>query len=151
MGYVRVPRLYNLVFEEYHGLSVRARSVSTDTFLELLSLAGAKEDAEDAEAAKQIAIKMIDIFVVALHDWNLEECCQEAPDCDCRARGVVRAVPATEAGVRSQDIDFTLELITEWMTAIAGVSPPLAGTSSSGETSLEGSLPMEILSSSRAS
>lgn len=76
-------------------------------------------------------------FSSRLVSWTLE---------DEDAEGVRRPVPATYDGLKSQDMDFGMELLMAWMNTVAGVSAPLDRSSSAGPPSLEASLPMVALS-----
>lgn len=152
MGYVRQAKVYKLVFDDpdMNGLVVRARSVPMNVFL---SIAQAAEgvDITDPEAVKELATPenmgmvgtLFEAFAHALVEWNLQE--QVEDD------GPVVDVPPTLEGIYSQDMDFILKVIEAWMTAIAGVSNPLAGSSPGGKQSLEASIPMETSSPSLAS
>lgn len=148
-GFVRVPKLYKLVFEDYDGLQVRAKSVPIERFLSLLDLAEMKEN-PDAATAKKAINQLLEGFASALHDWNLQECpLGECPGPGCGYHH--KDVPADFEGVKTQDTDFMLEVIDAWMTAIAGTPAPLSNSSSGTPPSGVASLPMEMLSASQAS
>ncbi len=141
---MRVPKLYKLVFVDHDGLEVRARAVPIGKFLALMDLAELKEDA-DPGTAKKAVTGLLDDFSEALVSWNLEEC----PDGECTGPECPyehRKVPADDGGVKAQDVDFMMEIIDAWMTAIAGTPPPLPQRSTSGGPFLEVSIPMEPLS-----
>jgi hypothetical protein len=57
-------------------------------------------------------------------------------------------VPATTAGLRSLSVPLAVRLAGEWLSAVARVPAPLGQSSSDGEPSAEGSIPMEVLSPS---
>jgi len=145
-GYV-LSRVLKLVFddEDLRGLDVRARSLSVARMLELTRLAGEMaqldlKQLDDEQRAKLTTI--FEIFAERLVSWNVMD---EQPD------GSHVPVPATFDGLMSQDFDQVFRVIQAWQTAVAGVAAPLAQSSTGGETSVEVSLPMEILSPSRAS
>jgi hypothetical protein len=74
-------------------------------------------------------------FAKYLVEWNLEN------DDDT-------PVPATVEGLQSQDLGFVMRIVQAWLEGVQAAAPPLPQPSSSGRPSLEGSLPMEPLSSS---
>ncbi len=136
MGYVRERRNYRLVFEddEYDGLEVVARSASVAAYRRIAELASTPfSSPPSAEDLIEID-NLYQAFAAQLVSWNLEE--EDGTP-----------VPATLAGLQDQDLPFAMAIILAWMNAVAGVSPPLPDTSSSGE--MEESLPMEVLSPSR--
>ena len=130
MGYVRAPRVFKLVFTdpEFEGLEVRARSVSLDTVRRLNRLI----DQDEAAATDEV----LETFGAALVEWNLES----EPG---------KPVPATAESLGVQDQDFAMAIVAAWMNAIRGQVPaPLDQRSNGGVPSLEGSMPMEVLSAS---
>jgi hypothetical protein len=135
MGYVR-DKIYKLVFadEEFDGLEVRARGLTTAELLEMKSLEPSGDETEDAEKLQ----RQIELFAGKLVSWNLE-----TPG--------GQAVPASLDGVKSQDLEFVLQIIDAWMRAVISVPGPLGDRSNGGGTFPEASLPMEPLSASRAS
>ena len=137
MGYVH-KRTYRLRFEDdLDGLVVRMRGLSVDGLLELTELANqAGPDGKGLDMSK--VGRLFDAFADGLVEWNLEE-----------EDGT--AVPATREGVGQQEFGLVFKLVTEWMTAAAGVSAPLDTSSTSGASSVEASLPMELLSASPSS
>lgn len=138
MGYAPKRKIYNLSFEAHPGLEVKAASVSTGAFLEFAEIH------ESARGAGLSEIRgLFERFAdQALRSWNLEE-----EDAD----GERTPVPATLAGLLSQEIDFVFEIIDAWTDTIAGVDENLEAPSLDGNQSQVVSLPMEVSSPSRAS
>ena len=144
MGFKRGGTVYKLVWPEgddNHGMEARMRGLSVAELMQLgklgdLDLTGAGgQPTADAMAALD---GILELFASKLVSWNLED------DDD-------QPVPTTLEGVRAQDLDFVMEMIDAWMTAAAGVAPPLSQNSTGGETFPVESLPMEPLSGSLAS
>ena len=131
MGYAR--RVLRLVFDDpdLEGFEVRVRPLSVGQVTDLGTM---DKDLPPGQAFE----RYLPAFVAALVDWNLEE-----PD--------GTPVPATLEGLRSLDIPFATALIRAWTAGTAGLSPPLAQPSPSGQPSAEPSIPMEVLSSSPSS
>ena len=139
MGYKRPTKVLKLNFEdpEMKGLVVRVKSVKLGKLLGLVKLVSL-----DTEKLTPEDLALIDdvfqTFADSLVSWNVED------DDD-------QPVPPTLDGVYSQDLDFIMEIVAAWVDGLTGVSDPLAGRSRGGGTSQEASLPMEVLSPSRAS
>lgn len=139
MGFKREAKVYKLVWpedHENHGLEVRMRGLAVG---ELAALGGMADLGGPATAEALAALDdLLRLFASKLVGWNLDDD-QGEP------------VPATYDGVQTLDNEFVMQLVDAWMTATAGVSPPLSPSSIGGGTSLAGSIPMEPLSASRAS
>lgn len=135
MGFERPGKQFTLAFEEarYNGLVVKMGFLTTGQFLEVTGLASAVQQDDLAKQAAEVR-QLIEITASRLVSWNLEDLGQP--------------VPATVAGLMDQDFGFVMDIVTAWLSAIAGVSPPLPGSSSAGGKSPEGSIPMEPLSPS---
>lgn len=133
MGYVPKRKIYRLQFEdaEMDGLEVRMRGLSTGQYLDLVGL---KQEAEGGGEAGELFGFMAERMV----DWNVTE--EDGTP-----------VPADLEGIRAQDMAFSMAIVNAWTTAMAGVPAPLEQPSTSGESSLEASIPMEVLSSSLVS
>lgn len=129
-GYKRAGKTFVLKFddEEYAGLEVEVGSASLGTMLNLQRLS---EKLGEGGSNADIINEMMDVFAGRLLSWNLVDD-QDQP------------VPTTVEGLSTQDMPFVMALIAAWTQAIAGVSAPLAGSSPSGGTSLEASLPMDV-------
>lgn len=133
MGYKPKRKIYTLDFTgtDYEGLQVSIRGLNTGQYIDLFA---AKTEAEAGGEANDL----LEMMAHRLVSWNVED------DDD-------QPVPATYDGIKTQDLDLNLAIVNAWTTAMAGVSAPLEPSSTDGESSLEGSMPMEILSSSLAS
>jgi hypothetical protein len=135
MGFKAKKKLYRLTFADdtdMAGLQVTMTSVSMGTLLWLQEMSeNGAEVAQDAAAFR----KVVEVFVGAMLSWNLED------DDDT-------PVPVTVDGVLAQDPDFMMSIIAAWTKAISGVTDPLDARSTSGQRSLEASIPMETLSPS---
>lgn len=124
MGYVRKKKIFVLTFEDpdLEGLEVRASSTSLGALLELVSLAdigkGKKFGIEDIEKLDDL----FQLFAGCLLSWNLEEE-GGAP------------VPTTVAGLKSQELDFVLDLIMAWMDGVVSTPAPLPPRSNDGDSS----------------
>lgn len=121
---------YKLRFEEFKDddgdcLQVRVKPLTVD---ELLAI-------QDDELSTEELVKM---FATHLVWWNLQG--RDGDEC--------ADVPATEAGIRSQDALFIVQLINLWADQVVSVPDPLPKTSDDGRPSEELSLPMEPLSPS---
>jgi hypothetical protein len=141
VGFQRQGKVYRLVWPEghdNHGLEVRMRPLSIAELQQIGSMAELDLSSDAGPEAMAALDDMIGLFASKLIGWNLDDD-QGEP------------VPATFDGAKAQDTDFVLELIDAWMTAAAGVTPPLPNGSTGGGTPLAASIPMEPLSPSLAS
>lgn len=132
-GYEPKPKTYRLRFEDHEGLEVEATSLTIGEFLNVSKLA----DAVGGGGTDESVTDLLATFARHLVKWNVT------------SRG--KPVPATFDGVKTQHLDFILEIILAWMGAIASVDTPLPPQLNGGGTSLEASLPMDALSPSLAS
>lgn len=136
MGFKKQSTVFKLEFEDpaYSGLEVTAKSVPTGDFLDLMEAATRMDlTSKDFSPEDMKAVRiLIDGFSNALVSWNLED------DDD-------KPVPADTTGVRAQELDFLLPIVTAWMDAVAGVSANLGKGSNSGGTFPEGAIPMAPL------
>lgn len=135
MGYRRQPPSYKLVFDddEFDGLEVKVGSLSIGEMRDFIALMNHEDRGEVTE-------QIFDMFANCLLSWNLEDENDEP-------------VPATLAGINSQDADFVMAMISAWIDTVTGVpdETPLPGPSSDGEPFPEASIPMETLPVSLAS
>ena len=150
MGFVEKQTIYSLEFEDdFEGLVVKTTVPPMGVTLDLQNSFGALaqliEKAEDDFTADDIKLAsgevtgMVDTFLENLVSWNVE-----GPD--------GAPVPADRDGLRKVSSRLGNHVIKTWFKFITGdVSGPKDELSSSGKRSLEGSLPMEPLSPSRAS
>jgi hypothetical protein len=134
MGYTRTRRKYRLKFEdeELAGLEVVMGSLSIGEFTELTSSISGGATAETADGVTSLLEK----FAGKIASWNLED-------------DDGQPVPATFDGVKTQELDFIMAIVTAWMDAIAGVDPTSRASANGTGTFPEVSLPMEPLSASR--
>jgi hypothetical protein len=150
MGFVRQRRTYRLVWSEgeFTGLEVVASSASVAGYRQIAEWATRQYSWPPTTEDLMKLDELHEVFGEMLVSWNLErpkldEHGHEIVDAD--GSRVVEPVPPTVDGLRQQDPEFTLAVIVAWMDAVAGVPAPLGGPSSSGERSLEESLPMDVL------
>lgn len=144
MGYRKQKTILNLKFEEHPELEVRLRAFKVDELLKLTTTAQTMMGPDGKVNVSAVGTEDLELlfgkFADALLSWNLEEDVSQTEDVEDW-----QPVPTTLDGVKSQEIDFVMELIDVWMTAVAGVEAPLPEGSNSGETSRELSLPMEAV------
>lgn len=137
MGGYKRSRTVKLVWADDHelaGLEVRARRVSIEALLELSPVLEMDLGGLSAEDLRQMR-DMFCEFGRLLVSWNLVDE-YDVP------------VPCTPEEFVAQDLAFINEIITAWAEHIAGVAAPLGKRSSSGDPSLEASLPMDVSSGS---
>ena len=115
MGYRRQRKVFRLRFEDEPGLEVHVYSVPLGTITGMLDMVkdlsaeGVRRGG--AEVLAQVD-ELFGVFVGALKEWNLE--LEDGTP-----------VPATVDGLKTQDLDFCLELVLAWMEAVGDVSAPL--------------------------
>lgn len=140
MGYKAQRKSFLLDFEgveDLDGLEVRIRSTSMGSILRLAEIDNIRPSKMSTEDVKTLR-SCFEIVADCMVEWNLED------DND-------RPVPSTVDGLLAQDPQFVITIIKAWVRAMTGVAAPLVTPSQDGEQSLEASIPMEILSPSRAS
>ena len=145
MGYVWRGKTYRLVFadDEFAGLEVVAKSASLGAYLRIANLATREFHHPPSLAHLAEIDNLFAAFAKVLVSWNLED------ETVAEDGTVTRTpVPATRAGMHSQDLTLIRQIIWSWMEAVAGISAPLDQPSDGGEQSVEESLPMEVLSPS---
>ena len=127
MGFQPPQKVYKLVFEDraYEGLIVKAKSAPIGQLLSLMSLANVDLANIQPEQLQEVT-DLFDMFADKLDEWNVDY--SDGPH-----KG--EPVPANREGVRSQDGDFIVMIILEWINAIIGVSGPLPTALSNGEKS----------------
>ena len=132
MGYKRARKTYRLKFEdpELNGFEIAMGSLTIGQFMDLQAASAAAAD--DAEGVTALLEK----FTAKIISWNLED-----------DDGL--PVPATFDGVKTQDMDFIMTIISAWMDAMAGVDPTSRASANGSGTFPEVSLPMEPVSASR--
>ncbi|MFD5564531.1 hypothetical protein [Kitasatospora griseola] len=135
MGYKPKKKGYRLRFEDpdMDGLVVDVRGLKTGPYLEFQAARATRE--AGGTAAQGATELMLQMFADAIIEWNLDG------DDD-------QPLPPTMDGLKTLDLDFTMDIINAWMDAINGVSAPLPQTSTDGSTSVEASIPMDVPSAS---
>lgn len=136
VGFKPKRKVYKLVFADpdMEGLIVRARSTSTEKFLDIQEMADSITETSATSALRTLFETFADVLV----EWNLE-----ADDSD--------EILALEAkSLMIQEFQFSMALVMAWISAVAGVPDAVGKASTSGATSLEESLQMETLSPSLA-
>lgn len=121
MGYKSKAKRITLDFDgdkEFEGLEVTTKGLSIGDYLDVAALTN--------EASTDVT-PLLAAFASSLISWNLED------EDD-------QPVPATLEGVKSQDIEFIMTIVSAWMKAAAGVKDSVGKDSPSGETSLEASM-----------
>lgn len=138
-GYRHVSKTYKLTFEDYPGLVIETKSISTGQMTALMAMAAQLSDKNVSDRSKltEKDVEAVDAlfsgFAQALKSWNLED--EDG-----------NPVPATEEGVNSTDFEFIFSLIDTWIEAVVGTPGDLGKGSNSGPQFPEGSLPMAPLS-----
>lgn len=133
-GYKAKKQKYKLVFadEDMDGLEVVVTKLPLGMVLHARELAAQGPEASGSPQALRDFIEGV-VESKAMISWNLEDE-DGAP------------VPLTVAGILAQDEGFFLKIISSWTLALGGVSAPLDDGSTSGDSALEASIPMETLS-----
>ncbi len=125
MAYKRERRVYVMTFDdpEYEGLEIRVRSIPIREFHSLLAL---DPESKDSAVRAESINKMLFAFAEALVSWNMTD-----------ENG--SPLPTTLEYVESEDVDFIMMCITEWMQAISKVNDasPLDENSELGQTTPE--------------
>lgn len=137
MGYRRKRTTYELTFEEYDGLEVVCRALSTR---ELMGITHASDEVArlgpmaraEGEEGRTAVEELFDLFVPALVSWNYED--EDG-----------NPVPKTTEALLDEELPFVLSVIEAFTQAVAGVEPDLGKDSPSGETFPEVSIPMAPL------
>lgn len=109
MGFTAPRRTMRLMFTDpsYAGLEVTTAVAVLGTLDEAAGLAHIDPQAVSSEDMARVD-RLITAFAAALKSWNLED--------DTGA-----PIPATEAGVRSLDLPFAMQLIGAWLEAAGEV------------------------------
>ncbi len=131
-GFRRKIRTLPLRFEdsELEGLTIEVKSLDTGEFLSLAALV--EMDFETLGPEEVAAVeKMFTLFSSKMVEWNMTDE-DDTP------------LPPTKESLYSLELFDVIEMITGYMNAVAGVSGPLERPSTSGEQSLEESIPMDV-------
>jgi hypothetical protein len=140
VGFQR-KRTYLITWDEGElaGFEMRVKSMSLDDVITLTASASSITPESAAAGANSVIEGLLEQFAAFLVSWNLEDEDNQP-------------VPATLAGLRSQDVPFLLQIIKRGLSAITDVDIPLPGGSNSGETSAEAPPPeLGLASLSQAS
>lgn len=142
----RPGRTYRLVWPEDHefmaGVVIKLKGLSIRQLLSAQRLASvvanAREQGDKSGVSEETLTELFELLSQNITEWNIDEE-DGAP------------VPTDLDGVMSLELDPVVEILTEWLEAVAGVSPPLSETSPAGAPLEELSLTMEPLSESQTS
>jgi len=146
VGVKRPGKVYRLVWPDddplMAGVEVRMKGLSIRRLLEAQALvrSGVLRKDDDGGADEAAVKAVFELVADNLASWNLEE--DDAKD---ESGNVVPGgpVPTTLDGVLSLELDPVVDILTQWLEAIADVAPPLSRNSSGGEPSEEQWGPME--------
>lgn len=139
MGFTPPTSLFVLDFpegDELHGLTVKARSVSVGTFLELARLQDSAS--EGGQESLDAVNRLFDAFGGALRSWDLQD--DDGQD-----------VPADADGLRTLELRHAMSVISAWMGGMSQAPAPLAESSPAGAPSAVPLPPMELASTAQAS
>ncbi len=128
-GFEAPIHVFQLEFDHYDGLEVKARGVQFGKLLELTD----QLDALKGELENFAPVKgLVDTFTASLKSWNITS--EGEP------------VPCNRAGFDSLDFTFALEIVSAWAEAISGkASDSTVGKSNGGSQSEEPPILMETL------
>lgn len=119
MGYKPVPRVYDIEFDKYPGLRLRARATTMGSILDI------PLDLTQLEVSAQYQRSQFAEFAACLVEWNVEH--PDTPNGEiCEACGYAPSAPIPETlkAMRCLDAVFVLDLFTGWQQAITQVSAP---------------------------
>lgn len=144
MGKRIARKTYKLAFQPdtpLDGLTVVVRGVTLGRALELQR--EAVERAKGGAEGEQAVERLVKILAEHLVEWDAEN-----------EDGV--PIPPTLDGLLSQDADFAMTIVDAWQSAVSASTSvpdadPLPGNSTDGLSSVEESIPMDVLSGSLAS
>lgn len=124
-GYKRERRTYVMEFAdpEYEGLEIKVRSLPIRNLQYLLSL---DPDSEDPKQRAESINQMMCAFAEALVSWNMID------END-------NPIPTTLEYIESEDVDFIMTCISQWMKVVSQVDDesPLDESSQPGPTTQE--------------
>lgn len=144
MGYRPEHRIYSIEFEGYPGLLVRSRSISLGKLMSVLSSADDIKGMSTEEAQRHPAFVS---FADALVEWNVDHPELEPSDTPptalelldgpsevCPTCGLKPGDPlsASLAGLFCLDLDFVMDMIMGWVTALTRVSQGKAPSLTNG-------------------
>jgi hypothetical protein len=128
-SFKRKRKIYKLDFEgtEYDGLVVKVRGLTTGEYLDLVSLSAANTEGDGETEG------MLKLLSTHLVSWNLEDDDTDEP------------VPTTYEGIRSNDFNMNMAIISAWTTALTTLPEKAEKKSDSGEPVLVESIPSQAL------
>ena len=122
MGYKRERRVYVMEFTDpqYEGLEIKVRSIPIRELTHLMTL---DPEAEDATVRGSSIDKLMSAFAEALVSWNMTD------END-------QPLPTTLEYIESEDVDFIMACIGQWMQVVSRVddASPLDSNSPPGQT-----------------
>lgn len=130
-GYQRSTLRLVYADPEFEGLEVRCRRVTVAETVQLMMFQGMAPG--DLTGSLEKVTELADLLSRPILSWNLLDHAGEP-------------VPVTPDALLYQDVQLLLHTAGALLTAAVGVSPPLSQPSSSGELSLEESIPMDVSS-----
>jgi hypothetical protein len=143
MGYQPEAKQYQLIFADREGLEVVARGTSLGKLMEL-SRMDIRVGQSDPEQAMAIFLEFDDCLMM----WNVDHPALSKRNTVTDEHGVITCkkcglepgapLPSDVDGMLCLEMDFIMDIILGWMSAIARVSDPKGVNSSNGgRTSLE--------------
>lgn len=119
MGYIKVPRIYDLEFEgDREGLVVRMKGIKFGKVRRLLSVLGGDQDADlSDEDIETVFSELLDNIV----SWNMED-----------EEGV--PIPVTRESLEDEEFRDILDIFGKWLEVLTGPSDDLGKDSASGAT-----------------
>lgn len=122
MGYKRERRIYVMEFAdpEYEGLEIKVRSIPIRELTHLMTL---DPEADDPNVRASSIDKLMSAFAEALVSWNMTD-------------GNDQPLPTTLEYIESEDADFVMTCIGQWMAVMSRVddASPLDSNSPTGQT-----------------
>jgi len=145
MGYRPSHKTYLIEIEEYPGLEIRSASTSLGRLMDVLTSSTEIKELTVEQAHNHPAFRT---FTDAIISWNIEHPAISLTDTDtptavdlldgvaCPVCGLREGqpVPATVAGLFCLDLDFVMDLILGWVTALTRVSAGKAQSMKNGGT-----------------
>ena len=120
-SYKRERRTYIMEFAdpEYEGLEIKVRSIPIRNFQHLMSL---DPESADTKVRAESINQMMMAFAEALVSWNMTD------END-------QPLPTTLEYIESEDVDFIMTCISQWMSAVSRVddASPLDESSPAGQ------------------
>ncbi len=129
-GFRRSRKVFDMTFEEFPGLQVKAKSVPIGSMLEVLKLAGSIS-AKTVPASEDIE-QLFGWFASRIVSWNYTD--EDGGD-----------LPPTVQTLLDDDFDFVMKLIMGWVSAVSSsLVPTIPGPGGTSSRSRDTSpIPME--------